>query len=213
MKKQRFPQVNEACTLAIQQYIMHALKHSDPFVSQLPETIIYEGDSTHGLQMGGAEIGMQVDTPADNIMSRISSPHEITGKGMIETDDIREVRLEAFWETLFDVARGLDQGRGNFVFSKLVSISDEEGRSVDGKGEPFTFEHWLQVLETMTIEFDGRGDPIWPTTVIPPAMQPRVNKEFQKAVKNPEKMQALKRLLNKKREVFNAKEANRKLVD
>jgi len=213
MKKQRFPQVSNACNLAIEQYIMQVMRYGDSFISQIPQYPIYEGENTLYTQMGTAEIGEQTNATHEVSAEEIAALHEVSGRGSIKNDDIRSVHLEALAEMLFNIAQGLQEGRGRTFYSELNSILHKAGRASNAKGEPFTFELWLQVLENMEFEFDEQGNPIWPTMVIPPAMEPAVKRVFQEADADAQKTQALRELLHRKREAFNAKEADRKLVD
>lgn len=213
MKKQHFSQVAIACMMAAQQYIMQMLRHGDGFVSQVQQFPIYEGRNTLYMQIGTSEIGQLKEMLHEGGSEEVSNLSEVSGQGYIKTEDIRAVRLEAFSEMLFNIAKGLEEGRGRAFYSELNTILDRAGRTFSARGEPFSFEILLETLEKTEIAFDELGKPIWPALVVPPSLAPVVARVFRDAATDTRKDQALRELLHRKREAFNAKEANRKLVD
>ena len=203
----------QAGLTASQEYMMLIFRQSDGFASQIPEYPIYEGDSTQFLQMGRLDIGEKSDPSIENDIRNASELKEASGGGMIRKEDIRHIRLEEFKGMLQEIAYQLSKARGKMIFSELNTMLDDAGQTTDAGGREFSFELWLQTLEKLEFEFDENGKPLYPTMVIPPAMLPTVNRVFAEADQDEDKKQQLGNLLRRKREAFNAKEANRKLVD
>ena len=211
--KQRFPSVANACLIAAQEYMMRILRQSDGLASQIPEYPIYEGNSTQFIQMGRLDIGEKSDLSVEAEFQGVSELKAASGGGAIRNEDIRYTRLEEFKGMLYDIAFALSDIRGKMIFSEMDTILDKAGRTTDAGGQNFSFELWLNTLEKLEIEFDEDGKPVMPAAVIPPAMLPTVNRVFAEADQDAEKKQLLRDLIERKREEFNAKEANRKLVD
>lgn len=213
MKRQHFPQVANGCNLAVQQYIMLVLRYAGGLISQIPQRPIYEGESILFTQMGAIEIVEQAEGNDEAFAEVPVGFHEVSGQGPIKKEDVRSIRLEAFTEMIINIAQELAKNRGRTFYSEMNAILDKAGRTYSVEGKFFTFEMLLHALEEVEVEFDERGNPILPTAVIPPAMEPVFNRVIQEASTDPEKSHAWRELLNRKREAFNAKEANRKLVD
>lgn len=211
--KQRFPLVAKGAGIAINEFIMQFFRHSDAFANKIPEYPVYEGYSMAIVQMGKASIGEMPDQEVNDSIAMSSSLQQIVGTGEIVPEDIRMINLEEFRAMLLDIATGLTESRGRTMFSQLDDILDKAGRTTDAEGKPFTFELWLHGIESIDFEFDDNGNPLYPTLVIHPAMSATVEKVFAEVEKDPILRQKLNDVLNRKREAYYAKEANRKLAD
>ena len=66
------------------------------------------------------------------------------------------------------------------LFQTLERTSNEVGNAMDMKGQPFTLESYLDMLEKVDINFDSFGMPEFPTQVIDLSMGPTVRAEFER---------------------------------
>ena len=79
--------------------------------------------------------------------------------------DIVNSNVEALILNLDDAA---DQGLKSLmpqVFAYLSRVCAATGNVVDGKGQPISFDHVLDVLDKIQIDFDIAGNPEMPTMV------------------------------------------------
>jgi hypothetical protein len=101
---------------------------------------------------------------------------------------------------------------------RLVSekLEEEPVPKVDAGGRPFTAELYLESLEAMELQFDRDGtwkEPdVW-QEFPNPRMKVRIEQETERFDREPDLKQRLDSLLSRKRQEFNDREANRKLVD
>jgi hypothetical protein len=123
--------------------------------------------------------------------------------------------------TIADIVRHVDnmadQMIGQIVpnmFATLREASDEVGNVVDGGGRPFSFEMWLEAVEKLQIEFDEHtGQPRLPTMVVNPTLGERVRALLPEWERNAEYKARSSALIARKKEDWDDREGNRKLVD
>jgi hypothetical protein len=84
---------------------------------------------------------------------------------------------------------------------------------VNGKGQPFTFELFLETLEKISIDFDDQGNPYLPTVVVSPELGAKLKSKLPEWEANPDYDKRFKELIERKRKEWNDRESHRKLVD
>jgi hypothetical protein len=90
---------------------------------------------------------------------------------------------------------------------------NKTGNVISGKGKPFTFDHFLEALEKMLIDFDEDGNPFMPSILISPEDWERIKSDFPKWDTDPENKKKIQSIINKKRDEWYDRESHRKLVD
>ena len=110
-----------------------------------------------------------------------------------------------------------DQMIGKIVpnmFATLREVTDETGNVVDAGGKPFSFELFLESIEKVQVEFDDvTGEPELPTMFVDPKLFERIRGMLPEWEKNEEYKARYKELIARKRDDWDARESNRKLVD
>jgi hypothetical protein len=130
-----------------------------------------------------------------------------------EAKDIQARGEKAIYESIAKARSEIAiQGR------RMVSerLEEEPVPKVDAAGRPFTAELYLEVLEAMELQFDRNGtwkEPDFWQEVPNPRMKLRIDQEMERFNREPDLKQKLDSLLDRKRQDFNDREANRKLVD
>jgi hypothetical protein len=107
----------------------------------------------------------------------------------------------------------MSKGQHQVFYSQLSAILDKTDQTRDAGGRPFTWETFMEMWEMVDFVFDEQGNWIPQTLVSSPVMSPIIERIFQEMETDPEKKKQFEELLQRKREAFYAKEANRKLVD
>ena len=121
--------------------------------------------------------------------------------------DIVNSNFEALVLNLDEAA---DQGLKSLmpqVFAYLSRVCDATGNVVDGKGQPFSFDQLLEVLDKIQIDFDEAGNPEMPTMVVSPDL-------FEKIRMRPPTQEQIKRrdeIIERKRKEYNARQRARKI--
>jgi len=96
--------------------------------------------------------------------------------------------------------------------SKFTAAVRGVGNDLNVHGQKLSPEHILALLERMSIEFDGRGQPLLPTFVIHPEVEPQLSEAITSLHDVPELRKQYSELIHRKREAWRARESSRKLV-
>lgn len=108
------------------------------------------------------------------------------------------------------IEEAADSGLQSFipqVFDFLSEICEAGGQVVDGKGQPFSFDLFLELLEKIDITFEEDGTPNMPTMVV----NPKMREVIEKNPPTKEQEKKVEELINKKRDDFFAKKRTRRL--
>lgn len=93
------------------------------------------------------------------------------------------------------------------VFDFLSEVCEASGQVVDGKGQPYSFDLFLELLEKIEITFEDDGTPNMPTMVV----NPKMREVIEKNPPTKEQEKKMEELINKKRNDFFAKKRTRRL--
>ena len=121
--------------------------------------------------------------------------------------EIVNSNFEALVLNLDDAA---DQGLKSLmpqVFAYLSRVCAATGNVIDGGGQPISFDHVLDMLDKIQIDFDKAGNPQMPTMVLSPDL-------FEKLRMRPPTQEQIKRrdeIIKRKREEFDAQRRTRKI--
>jgi hypothetical protein len=125
----------------------------------------------------------------------------------LHLSDIVNSNFEALVLNLDDAA---DQGLKSLMpqlFANLSRVCAATGNVVDGKGQPFSFDRVLDVLDKIQIDFDEAGNPEMPMMVLSPELFAKIR------MQPPTEVQIKRReeIINRKREEFNARRRTRQI--
>ena len=134
-------------------------------------------------------------------------------KGSVSRKDIEAKGFSAVEEALAQVRdKMLDEMRKEMI-DTIGEATREAGTAIDAKGQRFIAEMYLDMLGRVTFDFDDHGKPILPTLQIPPALEDRVKAELARIDSEPSLKVRFEEIIRKKRQEWDDREANRKLVD
>ena len=126
----------------------------------------------------------------------------------IRTDDLARDGLQAVLAAMDVAATDLADKQSSFFYARLDETIDEAGQSLDAGGRPFTWDVLLEGLEIVDIDFDVRGQPMWPTLMCGRALY----ETAQKWVLTDDHERKYKELVERKRIAWREREGDRKLV-
>lgn len=141
------------------------------------------------------------DTPLDQSLFEIQT---ISG---MHNDDIRSSNLEKHTEFVLEIVKQSIRELSKFFYKGIEEITNATGQVTDAKGEPFSFDILLDMLENYPLEFDEQGEPKLPTLI----MHPNLFENIKKAQSTQEQLDRHKAILAKKKEEFDAKKRTRRL--
>jgi hypothetical protein len=121
--------------------------------------------------------------------------------------------LEDMVEKIKEMAQSMAEQQTKMLFSSVSEAVEEVGNVVDAKGQRLSAELILQMLETVQIDFDERGNPRLPTLVLNPVQTERLKEQLQRIETEPELRKKRQEIINRQREDWYDRESNRKLVD
>jgi len=193
-----FPKIKEKLKEAINRYLQNLVRQ-EPFLSQIRVEHHFEGNR----MSSGTEDG-ELDQ---------SEYKEISGEFSIKKEDIIAKGPMAFIENVYNTAEEIKKQKAKLVFEKLKEVTDKTGNVVNGKGQPFTFDLFIEMLEKIWIDFDDQGKPLLPTVVVSPELGAKLKEKLPEWESNPEYKERFEDLIERKRKEWNDRESNRKLVD
>jgi len=198
MRKQDFPQITSAWNELFESMMHRHIKQAGQMSSVIPSIPLFEGEK-FGVAKG------EVPEP-ENLQ-------EVSATLVLENQIVRTTNLFEFKRKLRDFANDMVASVERGFVSTLERQLSEAGQSVNFKGEPFTWEAYVQVLEKMPLQFDLLGRWVPPTIVLHPEQWPHVQRVIADAERDSEKMRQIRDLLMRKKAEFDDREASRKLVD
>lgn len=193
-----FPKIKEKFKLAINKYLKNLVRQ-EPLLSQIREQRHFEGNKM---------TSKTEDGELDN-----TSYKEISGGYSIKREDVIAKGTMAYIENIQSVAEELKKQQAKLLFDKISEVTKKTGNIVNGKGQPFSFEIFIETMEKIQIDFDEMGKPYLPTLVVSPQLGDKLNEKLPEWESNPEYKKKLDEVIERKRQEWNDRESNRKLVD
>ncbi|MCK4798981.1 MAG: hypothetical protein KAT05_16530 [Spirochaetes bacterium] len=172
---------------------------SDPLLTLMQTIQIKEGDKMiyHTVE------GEKIETSFTEFRSGFN----------LKNKDIIEKGVNSFIDVANNVGSDLQSQIGKKIFSDLDKITAKTGNVVDRKGEKFSPNMLLEAIEKMDLSFNDTGNPNMPAIFVSPEMGNRIQEKIPEWEKDEEHKKKLETLINKKRDEWNDRESNRKLVD
>lgn len=193
-----FPKIKRGLSRALTEYLRELVRQ-EPLLSQIRRKRYFEGDKTSTKSWEG-----EIDQ---------SGYKEISGQYSIRREDVITKGPLIYVESMQGIAEEIKKQQAKMVFNKIDEVVRKTGNITDAKGQPFTFDLFIETLEKICIDFDDQGKPHLPTVVVSPDMGAKLKEMLPKWQADPECKRRFDLLLEKKREEWNDRESNRKLVD
>jgi hypothetical protein len=193
-----FPKIKRKLQEGMTQYLQDLVRQ-DPLLSQIKHEHHFEGN--------------RMSMKTENGVQESSGYKEISGGLQIKKEDIITKGPGAFIENIQKMAEEIQKKQVKFVLNDIKEITDKTGHVVNGKGQPFTFELFMELFKKIWIDFDDQGNPYFPTLVISPEMGVKIKDKLKEWESNPEYRKKFEELIEQKRKEWNDRESHRKLVD
>jgi hypothetical protein len=172
----------------------------DPIMSKIPAYRQHEGDRFSIFREDGSQ---------DTSDQKLIRSEPIT----IDLKDVHSRGEQAIYESIAIARQQLTQASKRLLSEKLEEAPIP---SMDAAGRSFTAELYLEMLEPMFLNFDEEGRwnhlDFWQENPNPRLLA-KVDSELKRFESEPELRDQLETLLARKRQEWNDREANRKLVD
>jgi len=168
------------------------------FVSQIPKCRIFEGTQTEMHRSSGRkEVNPMI--AAKTLLK-------------IRADEVPTLSIPDILTKLDGVAKEMAEQIEKGFFLSLAKTLERAGRKFGQKGQRLTGKTLLESLRHVSVPFDDKGQPDWPTLLIGTAMRDAAETARKEIAEDPELKREFEALMVQKREEWRADEASRKLV-
>jgi hypothetical protein len=193
-----FPDLKRELEHYAADYINRKVAEIDPLVGGLKRTVQHEGRDQGRVRDGAAK----------------SEPYErVGGHTTIDRPTLAQLTFAEMQQHLDVIAHQLAEGQAKHVFRALRAVAHATGNAVDGHGTPLSFEHVLEILGRMDIEFDERGQAIMPALIVAPDVEADIKAILTRANADPECRARFHAVMKRKLEEWRDREARRQLAD
>ena len=193
-----FPRIKKRHAEAINRYLRQLIRQ-DALFADIKEERQFEGDRMAMKTQDG-----EID---------LTSYKEISGSHTIKREDVIAKGPMAFIENVHEMVEAVKKQKAQLFFQKMHEITQKTGNIVDGKGQPFTHDTFIETLKKMWIDFDEHGKPMMPTIVVSPELGEKIKERIPEWEANPEYKKQFEEVIEAKRKEWNDRESHRKLVD
>ena len=193
-----FPKIKKKHGEAINKYLKDLI-HQDPLFLGIRVEHHFEGSRMSYKTVEGE--------PNETEYQAASSEFQI------KKEDVIAKGAMAYVENLRDAAEEMKRQKAGYLFEKMKEVTDKTGNVVNGKGQPFSFELFVEMIKKIWIDFDEDGKPIMPTMVVSPELGEKLRVILPEWEKKPEYKKIIDDIIEKKRKEWNDRESHRKLVD
>lgn len=178
---------------------INPMKNSSSFVSTVNHTHAYEGD------------GFSVHREQGDIALGTYETYEQSVQ--ISLRDIQEKGFAPVLAALNDLREQMTSAIEKEMISRISEACDEVGNTVHSRGQPFTIELFLDLLERLEFQFDQNGQWQKPSLVIHPNQSQEFRVQFERLENEPDLQQRVTEIIDRKRDEWHDRETHRKLVD
>jgi hypothetical protein len=193
-----FPKIKKKHVEAINKYLKELI-NQDPLFSGIRVEHHFEGSRMSYKTVDGE--------PNETEYEAASSEFQI------KKEDVIAKGAMAYVENLRDAAEEMKRQKAGYLFEKMKEVTDKTGNVVNGKGQPFSFELFVEMIKKIWIDFDEDGKPIMPTVVVSPELGEKLRVILPEWEKKPEYKKIINYIIEEKRKEWNDRESHRKLVD
>lgn len=195
-----FPRIKEKFVEAINEYL-ESLIRQEPLLSQFRTERHFEGN--------------RISSKTESGELYQSSYKKISAESSVKREDVIAKGHMAFIENIQNVAEEIKKQQAKLMFDTIKEVTDRTGNVVNGKGQPFTHELFMESLEKIDIDFDDQGKPCLSNyrVVVSPELWAQLKDKLPEWEANPEYKKKFEELIERKRKEWSDRESNRKLVD
>ena len=102
------------------------------------------------------------------VLDQIFQP--IESFAVLNKDAIRELQVDDFAGFVYELAKKNIEGLHHSMFGSISEVAEATGNVGNANGQPLSYDHITDMLEKVFLYFDDKGQPIFPTLVLNPAI-------------------------------------------
>lgn len=191
-----FPEIKKFLNRRFEKDLKKSINSKATVANEIPERYFHEGNVTL-INNRAADFKDETEgTLVEHILQ-------------VDKREILEKGLSAYYEKIDSLAEKFSESKDKIVFDKLYEVTNKTNNVVDAKGK-FSADVILDALEKVYMDFDVNGNIKNGYTMV---ISPSMRKDIEDIQKSQDFMDRYTALINKKREEFYERKANRKLVD
>jgi hypothetical protein len=138
--------------------------------------------------------------------------HSASGEAIVPVEAIKSGSLEAVFTALLPVSTQVGASMAMSMYDTIEAGIRSVGNEVNAAGKPLTADLILDAFEKVLVDFDENGLPRWPTMVVHPSQTAHLQAELARAESDSALVERLRKITERKREEWHAREASRVLV-
>lgn len=193
-----YPKLKRQFRKRLDRFVKQKVAERAPLVKRIPAY----------LQVEGEEINYEDDQ--GNIHS--SLPKEVKAAFSIPANLPPLDTIQQVFQALEGAAADMARQSETMVFEKLDESTKQTGNVLDAKGRPFEPEMLLEMLDSISIDFDENGRAEMPTIVLHPDLFNSIKNRFPELDKDRDFLKKRAEILARKKEEWRDRESHRKLV-
>lgn len=195
--QERYPELEADIADLMNSYVRSVAEVHSPMTGEIHSYVIHEGRRSILRREDGSEDETNMQThSADCEISQITV--------LYGTHD-------QIFEAFTPIGLSMASQKEKMLFEAIREATDKTGNIIDAKGKPLSFDLLMELLEKMPIDFDKDGQAIMPTLAVGPDMEDKI-KKIAKKCETKENIERHTRLMQKKKDEWRAREADRILV-
>lgn len=131
----------------------------------------------------------------------------------LKFDDAKGLDPEAFLDTAHEIGSEMGHLTMQGILQTVHSAIEEVGNVVNCEGGGITFDKYMELTSKIQTEFDEEGRPRGKVLVTNPGYSKQLSQAIDQWEADPVKRAMMEAVMQKKREEYDEREANRRMVD
>lgn len=160
--------------------------------------VIFEGDKIELVREDGAK--------------EVVRMKEAKAERRIDFTEVETLTPEIIHERIDSVAKEIARQEGEAAVEELEKAVRKTGNIIDTPPTLFSPDDYFRMLDMLDVEFDERGQPRMPQFLVGPEASENISKVLKQVASDPDNKKRLKEIIERKREEWRDREADRKLV-
>lgn len=156
--------------------------------------------------------GRQSDTVRDTGEIDSMIPKELQSEITYKTNEIPNLTFEDIARKFDKMAFEISEQLVTDIYKTIHVATEKSGNVIDGGGKMLDAEMILNAFERIEISFDALGNPKLPQLHVGPEAAKTLHDEVKRIESDPELRGRMRQIMQRKRDVYYAREADRKLV-
>ena len=194
-----WPELKTICAKAQMRALHEQIKKAQPVLGMIHRKVQHEGKRfTYETEEGE--------------VCELECEH-VTAKMELSASEVPTSSMGKAVERVEGAAEEIAAQMGKVFFERVDEATQAAGTAVDAGGKGFTFDLYCDLMGRIELDFDAEGQPIMPTLCASPTALQKIKAVLMEALRDEENRQRIESIINKQRERWRAREADRKLVD